>query len=65
MSYTNIPKPAGSPYTDINAAKPAFDEPSLNYDNTAAVYDGANTMAYTNLNKPVIGAGYTNISKPT
>lgn len=64
MPYTNIAKPTGANYTNTNAAKPSFDEPSLSYDDSATYYDGINQAAYTNLNKPT-GTGYTNISKPT
>lgn len=62
--YTNISKPTGTGYTNINTAKPSFDEPALSYDDSSTFYDGADLMAYTNISKP-IGTTYTNISKPT
>ncbi len=61
--YTNVPKPTGSSYTNINAAKPSYDEPSLSYDDPSTYYDGSNTAAYTNISKPV-GSSYTNVLKP-
>jgi len=64
MSWTNISKPTGTNYTNVNAAKPSYDEPSLSYDDASTYYDGFNSAAYTNIPKP--GAqSYTNIPKPT
>lgn len=64
MPYTNVAKPTGASYTNINSAKPTYDEPSLIYDDPSTFYDGADMAAYTNVSKPT-GSSYTNITKPT
>lgn len=63
MSYTNIPKPTGTAYTNMNTAKPSYDEPSISYDDPLNFYDGFNPNMYTNISKPT-GTAYTNIPKP-
>lgn len=77
MIYTNIPKPIGTNYTNLNAAKPTYDEMLFSYDDSNMFYDGFNPNQYTNLAKPVLTGGYlgfsgltytgnawTNINKP-
>lgn len=64
MPWTNISKPTGTPYTNTNAAKLTYDEPSLSYDDSGTFYDGMNQAAYTNIAKPT-GTSYTKITKPT
>lgn len=62
--WTNIPKPTGTPYTNINQAKPSYDEADLTYDSAFTFYDGINQNAWSNLTKPSAGS-WTNITKPT
>lgn len=65
MVYTNINKPTGTSYTNINSGgKEQYDQANLSYDDASAFYDGYNPNLYTNLTKPS-GTIYTNISKPS
>lgn len=65
MPYTNVAKPTGTNYTNLNAVgKEQYDQENLTYDDVNVFYDGVNETAYTKLAKPV-GASYTNIAKPT
>ena len=64
MAYTNVAKPGVQTYTNINTAKPSYDDASINYDDSAIYYDGFNPSAYTNLTKPTSSV-YTKINKPT
>lgn len=62
--YTNVPKPSGTPYTNVRNGVPIYDDMTLIYDDENAYYDGDDPMSYTNIAKPT-GTPYTNISKPT
>lgn len=62
--WTNINKPTGTGYTNVNLAKPSYDEPSITYDSPFTFYDGINQASWTNLTKPNTGS-WNNISKPT
>lgn len=65
MPYTNIPKPTGANYTDVNSSgKEGFDDATVTFDASATFFDGINNAVYINVNKPT-GSSYTNISKPT
>lgn len=64
MAYTNIPKPTGTNYTNVNfAGKEQYDQPSLMYDDPNVFYDGVNMAQYTDIAKPS-STIYTNIPKP-
>lgn len=64
-TYTNIAKPTGTSYTNMNSiGKEQYDQPTLEYDASNIFYDGINPNQYTNLTKPT-GTSYTNIAKPT
>ena len=63
MPWINVSKPTGVPYTNINTARPSYDEPSLSYDDSSTYYDGISQAAYTDVSKPT-GTSYTNITKP-
>lgn len=64
-TYTNIPKPTGTPYTNTNVqGREQYDEPSITYDSSATFYDSEDFNSYTNISKPV-GTPYTSIAKPT
>jgi len=52
MPYVNVPKPTGTPYTNVIAAGVVYDGGSISYDDSSIFYDGINTAAYTNLAKP-------------
>jgi len=62
--YTNVAKPTGTPYTNVNTAKPTYDESTFTYDDSTLYYDGFNPAVYTNVAKPT-GTPYTNVNKPT
>lgn len=63
-TYTNISKPVGTGYENINSSgKEQYDQSSITYDSSTTFYDGTNLNLYTNVNKPV-GTTYTNIAKP-
>lgn len=64
MSYTKIAKPGAQTYTNVNTAKPSYDEPSITYDSATTYYDGTNPNAYTKIAKPTTNS-YTKIPKPT
>lgn len=65
MPYTNISKPTGTPYTNVNSSgKEGFDDAAVTFDQATTFFDGVNNAVYTNINKPT-GSSYTNIAKPT
>jgi len=65
MAYTNIAKPVGTSYTNVNGiGREQYDQSDIIYDSAAVFYDGYNPSQYTNLTKPT-GTVYTNIPKPT
>ena len=54
MPWTNISKPTGTTYTNVNpVGKEQYDQPNLTYNDTSTFYDGVNQLAWTNLAKPV------------
>jgi len=64
MPYTNIAKPTGANYTNVEpAGKEPYDDLDITYDDANAFYDGIDQAAYTNIAKPV-GSVYTKIAKP-
>lgn len=64
-AYTNIDKPTGTPYTNLNPqGLEQYDQPDIAYDSSTTYYDGTDTSAYTNLPKPT-GTAYTSVAKPT
>lgn len=64
MSYTNIPKPTGTTYTNVDVqGKHSYDDAELIYDDSNTFYDGINPNMYTNIAKPS-STSYTNIPKP-
>ncbi len=64
-TYTNIPKPVGTTYTNTNTVgKEQYDQSSITYDDASIFYDGVNTSAYTTISKPS-STSYTYISKPS
>lgn len=65
MSWTNVAKPTGTPYTNVNTqGKEQYDQANMTYDSTTTYYDGVNQGAWTDMAKPVAG-GWTNVAKPT
>ena len=65
MSYTNIAKPTGTPYTNSNSSgKEGFDDTEVTFDQASTFFDGVSNTAYTNLSKPT-GSSYTSVAKPT
>lgn len=64
-TYTNITKPSGTSYTNMNSmGKEQYDQSTLSYDDSATFYDGYNPSQYTSVTKPS-GTIYTNIAKPS
>lgn len=55
MSWTNIAKPTGTSYTNVNApgGKEQYDQASLTYNDASTFYDGVNQNAWSNIAKPV------------
>lgn len=62
--WTDISKPTGTSYVNVNTAKPSYDEPTLSYDDSSTYYDGFNPMQWTDISKPS-SQSYINIAKPT
>lgn len=54
--YTNISKPTGANYTNVNTYLPLYDDSSIIYDDPNVYYDGFDTTAYTNMPKPTGGS---------
>jgi len=53
MSYTNIPKPTGSGYTDITTeGRYVWDDLNIYWDDTNVYWDGNFISTYTNISKP-------------
>ena len=62
-TYTNITKPSGTSYTNINpVGKQQYDE-VIDYDDSNTNYDGTDANLYTNVAKPS-ATTYTTIAKP-
>lgn len=54
MAYTNIPKPTGAGYTNVNpVGKTNYDESTITYDDPLIFYDGIDPSAYSNILKPL------------
>lgn len=65
MAWTNVNKPTGTTYTNINpGGKEQYDQASLTYDDVNTFYDGINSAQWSNINKPA-GPAWTNVAKPT
>jgi len=65
MPYTNIAKPTGASYTNVEpVGKEPYDDSDITYDDANVFYDGVNEAAYTNIAKPV-GSVYTKVLKPS
>lgn len=64
-TYTNIPKPTGTPYTKLAPiGKEFFDDADTTFDSSTTYFDSINNATYTNVNKPT-GTPYTNVTKPS
>jgi len=51
--YTNIPKPTGANYSNVNpTGKQVFDDVNTTYDSSITAYDGMESGVWTNINKP-------------
>lgn len=56
MAYTNITKPTGTSYTNLNGiGKYQYDQADIAYDDSAIFYDGYGNSLYTNIAKPIDG----------
>lgn len=63
--YTNIPKPSGTAYTNVNlVGREQYDDPNVMYDDPNVFFDGTNNSQYTKVSKPV-GTSYTLVAKPS
>lgn len=64
MAWTNISKPTGTAYTNVNTqGKEQYDQASLTYDDANTFYDGTNMNQWSNITKPSNNAWVT-IAKP-
>ena len=65
MSWVSIPKPTGTPYTEVTLNDNIlYDQSTITYDSSTTLYDGfISGITYTNIAKPT-GSVYTLISKP-
>lgn len=65
MSWTNVAKPVGPTYTNVNpAGKEQYDQADILYDDSDTFYDGYNPAAWTDVSKPSTPS-WNNISKPS
>lgn len=65
MSWTNVPKPTGTPYINTNPnGKEQYDQASLTYDSATTFYDGVDQLAWSSVAKPTSSA-WTLVAKPT
>lgn len=63
-TYTKIPKPVGTSYTNRNAAgKQQYDQADITYDDSSVFYDSVSQNMYTKISKPT-STPYTKIPKP-
>ena len=52
--YTDVAKPTGASYTNVNAlGKEGFDDASVSFDSADTFFDGGNGTAWTNVSKPL------------
>lgn len=57
-SYTNITKPSGTGYTNLNPiGKQQYDQSDVAYDASDVFYDGISASQYTTVAKPTISDG--------
>ena len=60
MTWTNVPKPTGTPYTRVTlVGKQQYDDPSITYDEATVYYDSVNQTAWTDVAKPTGNVSYT------
>lgn len=63
MSWTNVPKPTGTSYTNVNdQGRHQYDDYAVMYDDII-FYDGVDQSMWTNVSKPVSSL-WTNVPKP-
>jgi len=63
--YTNVSKPTGAPYTNVNSSgREGFDDTNVSFDSSSTFFDGINDSVYIDISKPT-SSTYTLISKPT
>ncbi len=56
MTWTNIPKPTGTTYTNVNPiGKTQYDQADVEYDDPSVFYDGVNPGQWTDVLKPANG----------
>lgn len=65
MVWTNVAKPTGTTYTNLNpVGKEQYDESDILFDSATTYYDGVNTTQWTGIVKPTTPT-WTNVAKPT
>lgn len=64
MAWTNVSKPTGTNFTNVNVAgHEQYDQANILYDDASVFYDGVNQLAYTKIAKP-ISPSWTSVAKP-
>lgn len=59
MTWTNIAKPTGTPYTTTNPqGRENYDDASVTYDDANVFYDGVNVSAWTAITTPAYSGFY-------
>lgn len=65
MSWTNVSKPVGSNYTNVNPmGREQYDQADITYDSATTYYDGIDMNQWTDVNKPNTPT-WNNVAKPT
>jgi len=65
MIWTNIPKPTGQSWVNVNpAGKTQYDQADIEYDDPSMFYDGVNPGQWTDVLKPTT-SNWIDINKPS
>lgn len=63
MAWTNVNKPTGTLYTNVNpSGKEQYDQSNLTYNNAVTYYDGVNPSQWTDISKPGYGLTWNDLA---